>query len=52
MTLVIAAAILTEAALSFLGFGIQPPNAALGKLIADGQGEGFNLWWLVTFPGS
>ncbi len=51
MTLVIAAAILTEAALSFLGFGIQPPQAALGKLIADGEGEGFNLWWLVTFPG-
>ncbi|MGH3132323.1 MAG: ABC transporter permease [Gaiellaceae bacterium] len=50
-TLVIAAAILVEAALSFLGFGIQPPNAALGKLIADGQGEGFNAWWLVTFPG-
>ena len=51
MTLVIAAAILTEAALSFLGFGIQPPAAALGKLIADGQGEGTHLWWLVTFPG-
>jgi len=50
-TLVVAAAILTEAALSFLGFGIQPPDPALGKLIADGQGEGFNLWWLVTFPG-
>jgi ABC-type dipeptide/oligopeptide/nickel transport system permease subunit len=50
-TLVVAAAILVEAALSFLGFGIQPPNAALGKLIADGQGEGLELWWLVTFPG-
>jgi peptide/nickel transport system permease protein len=50
-TLVIAIAILVEAALSFLGFGIQPPNAALGKLISDGQGEGFELWWLVTFPG-
>jgi len=50
-TLVVAAAILVEAALSFLGFGIQPPDAALGKLIADGQGEGFRSWWLVTFPG-
>jgi peptide/nickel transport system permease protein len=50
-TLIVAAAILVEAALSFLGFGIQPPNAALGKLIADGQNEGFRLWWLVTFPG-
>ncbi len=50
-TLVVAAAILVEAALSFLGFGIQPPNAAIGKLIADGQSDGFELWWLVTFPG-
>jgi len=50
-TLVVASAILVEAALSFLGFGIQPPNAALGKLISDGQSEGFRLWWLVTFPG-
>jgi peptide/nickel transport system permease protein len=50
-TLVVAAAILVEAALSFLGFGIQPPHAALGKLVAEGQGEGFELWWLVTFPG-
>ena len=29
----------------------QPPTPALGKLIADGQGEGFSSWWLVTFPG-
>ena len=50
-TLIIAAAILVEAALSFLGFGIQPPNPALGSLIDDGQGEGSELWWLVTFPG-
>jgi peptide/nickel transport system permease protein len=51
MTLVIALAILTEAALSFLGFGIQPPHPALGSLIADGESNGFDTWWLVTFPG-
>jgi len=51
MTLLIAAAILIEAALSFLGFGVQPPTPALGKLIADGQVSGFSAWWLVTFPG-
>ena len=51
MTLIIATAILVEAALSFLGFGIQPPNPALGSLIADGQVQGFETWWLVTFPG-
>ena len=50
-TLITAAAILIEATLSFLGLGIQPPNAALGKLIVDGQSEGFALWWLVVFPG-
>ena len=50
-TLVVGVAILTEAALSFLGFGIQPPTPALGKLIADGQDVSSDLWWLVTFPG-
>ena len=50
-TLVIGVAILTEAALSFLGFGIQPPTPALGKLIADGQDVSSDLWWLVVFPG-
>lgn len=51
MTLVVAFAILLEAALSFLGFGIQPPNPALGKLIADGQDSMTTQWWLVTIPG-
>jgi peptide/nickel transport system permease protein len=56
-TLIIGVAILTEAALSFLGFGIQPPNPALGKLISDGVSEATpskgqpSAWWLVTFPG-
>ena len=51
MTLLIAVAILLEAALSFLGFGVQPPTPALGKLIGEGAQEGFSSWWLVTFPG-
>jgi peptide/nickel transport system permease protein len=51
MTLTVATAILVEAALSFLGFGIQPPNPALGKLIADGQDSMTTQWWLVTMPG-
>jgi peptide/nickel transport system permease protein len=51
LTLLVAAAILLEAALSFLGFGVQPPNPALGKLIAEGAQEGLASWWLVTFPG-
>jgi peptide/nickel transport system permease protein len=51
MTLFVAAAVLIEAALSFLGFGIQPPTPSLGGLIADGENQGFLSWWLVTFPG-
>ncbi len=51
MTLLVATAIIVEAALSFLGFGIQPPNPALGKLIADGQDAMTTQWWLVTMPG-
>jgi peptide/nickel transport system permease protein len=50
-TLIVAIAILTEASLSFLGFGIQPPTPSLGKLIADGQDTSQHMWWLVTFPG-
>jgi ABC-type dipeptide/oligopeptide/nickel transport system permease subunit len=51
MTLLVAAAILLEAALSFLGFGVQPPTPALGKLIGEGSADGLSTWWLVTFPG-
>lgn len=50
-TLIVGLAILIEAALSFLGFGIQPPTPALGKLISDGQDVASQFWWLVTFPG-
>jgi peptide/nickel transport system permease protein len=50
-TLAVGTAILVEAALSFLGFGIQPPFPALGKLISDGQDALTTQWWLATFPG-
>jgi ABC-type dipeptide/oligopeptide/nickel transport system permease subunit len=50
-TLIIAAAILVEAALSFLGFGIQPPESSIGSLIAGGQQAGPQEWWLILFPG-
>ena len=51
MTLTVAGAILIEAALSFLGFGIKPPTPALGSLISEGQNEMQTAWWLVVFPG-
>lgn len=50
-TLTVALAILLESTLSFLGFGIQPPTPALGKLIDDGKGAMLTDWWLVFFPG-
>ena len=50
-TLVVALAILLESTLSFLGFGIQPPTPALGKLIDDGRNAMLTDWWLVFMPG-
>ncbi len=49
-TLAVAAAILTEAALSFLGFGIKPPTPSLGVLIAGSETYPQD-WWLSVFPG-
>jgi peptide/nickel transport system permease protein len=50
-TLTVGLAIILEAALSFLGFGILPPTPALGLLIAQGQNVSTDMWWLVLFPG-
>jgi ABC-type dipeptide/oligopeptide/nickel transport system permease subunit len=49
-TLLVALAMLTEAALSFLGLGIQPPAVSLGSLIASGEGDATVLPWLFYFP--
>lgn len=43
--------VLAEAALSFLGLGIQPPQTSWGLDVAIGRDYIFNSWWLVTFPG-
>jgi peptide/nickel transport system permease protein len=42
---------LAEAALSFLGIGIQPPDSSWGLMIAQGQEYIRSAWWLVVFPG-
>ena len=44
-------AILTEASLSFLGFGVQPPQATWGNTISDGKTYLLDAWWLIVFPG-
>jgi peptide/nickel transport system permease protein len=49
-TLAVATAILVEAALSFLGFGIKPPTTSLGVLVASGQNNP-QKWWVTVFPG-
>jgi peptide/nickel transport system permease protein len=50
-TLIIATNILTEAGLSFLGAGVQPPNASWGILIAEGQDRIVTAPWLTLVPG-
>src|SRR6185312_4007096 len=50
-TLIIANNILTEAALSFLGAGVQPPNPSWGTLISDGQDHIATAPWLAIAPG-
>lgn len=49
-TLSVALAMLIEAALSFLGLGIQPPEVSLGSLINSGQDAATSLPWLFFFP--
>ncbi|MGX9675123.1 ABC transporter permease [Mycobacterium sp. HM-7] len=50
-SLSLAFAILSEAALSFLGLGIQPPQPSLGRMIFDSQGFVTLAWWMPVFPG-
>ncbi|HEX4323709.1 MAG TPA: ABC transporter permease [Gaiellaceae bacterium] len=49
-TLAVGTAILVEAALSFLNFGIKPPTPSLGVLVSDAQSNP-QQWWLTVFPG-
>jgi peptide/nickel transport system permease protein len=50
-TLGIGNAILAEAALSFLGLGVQPPTASWGNIIQSGADRIIDAWWITTFPG-
>jgi peptide/nickel transport system permease protein len=51
MTLLLGAGILTEVALSFLGFGIRPPDISLGSLISQYSGALTTRPWLFVWPG-
>jgi peptide/nickel transport system permease protein len=50
-TIGIATAILTEAGLSFLGFGVPPPHATWGNILSDGRRFIFDAPWLTFVPG-
>jgi len=46
-----AAIIIAEASLSFLGLGVQPPTPSWGMMINEGRPYMLNAWWISTFPG-
>jgi peptide/nickel transport system permease protein len=50
-TLGIGSVILTEAGLSFLGLGVQPPTASWGSMVNDGRDAMITAWWISTYPG-
>lgn len=55
LTLTIPAVIIDESFLSFLGLGIQAPQASLGSLLSDGAAAinpVRNLWWMIVFPSA
>ncbi|MCL5959571.1 MAG: ABC transporter permease [Chloroflexi bacterium] len=47
----VANAIMTEAALSFLGLGVEPSTPTWGSMLADGRDYLADAWWLAAFPG-
>jgi len=48
----LAFAILSEASLSFLGLGVQPPDPSWGRMLFDAQAFLGQAWWLSVFPGA
>lgn len=50
-TLGIAGAILTEASLSFLGLGVQPPTPSWGNILTEAKSTLGIAWWITAFPG-
>jgi peptide/nickel transport system permease protein len=51
-TLIIPQNILFEAALSFLGVGVQPPQASWGQMLAEATDIFDSAWWYMVFPGT
>jgi peptide/nickel transport system permease protein len=47
----LGSAILSVAALSFIGLGAQPPSPEWGRMLSDGRDVMRVAWWITTFPG-
>jgi len=47
-----AAAVIIEASLSFLGLGVQPPQPSWGSMLNDGRAFVHRAWWMAVFPGA
>jgi ABC-type dipeptide/oligopeptide/nickel transport system permease subunit len=50
-TIRMAHVIIMEASLSFLGLGVQPPQASWGSMVSDGREFLADAWWVATWPG-
>jgi len=44
--------VVAEAAISFLGFGVQPPTPAWGSMLSESRDFIYVAWWLAAFPGA
>jgi peptide/nickel transport system permease protein len=51
MTMAVGTLILAEAALSYLGVGVPPPEPSWGNMVNDGRNDIDRAWWISTFPG-
>nr|WP_258571200.1 ABC transporter permease [Flavimaribacter sediminis] len=51
VTLQLGRALILEAAITYIGIGIQPPSSAWGLMISDGRSLLSTAWWLAAFPG-
>lgn len=52
VTLNFPSILLLESSLSFLGIGVQPPTASLGRMVGEGRDYMMSAWWLVISPAS
>ena len=50
-TVQVAALIIAESSISFLGFGVQPPTPSWGRMLGEGRNYLTSAWWVPTFPG-